>query len=1173
MVVFPFYIPLGKDWLRSYRLDLWALLLPWSIIVGGACLISENPWDLTLSYFFIWLMGAGLICYLSSQVEQEERAHLRAESALIDTEAKFRTLVEQAITGIYIIQDGKMAYVNPKFCQMSGYAADEILALPSVLDLVFPEDRPLVAAKIKERLEGDLPEAHYSFRGQKKDGRLVDLEAHGIRTTIDGKPAIVGTLIDVTQVSQLMRSLEEAQKFLEKRVEERTLELLRSNDRLSREIAEHRRTAENLRIAEVRVRALFHNMPSGVAVYRAVDDGRDFTFLDVNQAAERIDGIAAAQVIGRSVLEVFPGAREFGLVAVLQRVWRSGQPEFFPLACYQDERISGWRENYVYKLPSGEIVAIYDDVTSRVEQEKVLRENEERLQLVLEGSNDGFWDFDVNSGRIEYSRRLTEMLGYYPDEIVPHRTAWRALIHPEDHGLVLEALNRHLAAEIPLFEAELRVLTKSGAWKWIWVRGKVVIRDDGGRPQRVAGIVTDISDRKGTETELHRLSEELERRVRDRTAELAVRNVQLQEEIEERHRAEQALQEHFHLLQTLIDTLPHPIFYKDIQGHYLGCNTAFESLAGLARQEIIGKKSEDIWLPEFAAASREREVLLLQSPGCQTYETTFARPDGTRRDFLVSKATFSLVNGSTAGLVGVAMDITARKHAEAERLRLAAVIEQSNDGVIITDPQGLIQYVNPAFERLRGCRREDVQGKAVCSVCSYEGRRSADNIWKVILRGETFSGRVRVHCQNGRLLELDVKISPLRDEADKIISFLGVEQDVTQAVQMEQQLRQAQKLQAIGTLAGGIAHDFNNILFPIIVDSDMALIEMSPDSPLRDKLDRIHRASLRASQLVKQILSFSRQRESKPGAIDLHPIIAETLKFLWASLPATITIQSRIVPHLGLVEADATEMHQVVMNLCTNAAQAMGEYGGILTLTLAKVQVEEEIVGFPMTVRPGSYLQLTVQDTGAGMDPETLERIFEPYFTTKEVNLGTGLGLAVVHGIIQSSQGAITVVSKRGQGTAVAVYLPCLEGAAPEESQRETPAPTGREHILLVDDEPDVLAALCSLLTHLGYKAVAVPDSREALARFEASPEAFDLVITDQTMPQLTGLELAAAIHRRKLGVPIILCTGYSDHVTPEKVETAGIAEILKKPTSPAQIAGVIRRALKQAHNNADDLQ
>jgi len=1163
MSAFPLVVMPNKGWPRSTRLDLWMLLVPWSVIVLVDYLIPETSWELSLGHLVIWLTGVGVICYTNTQLGQEERAYLRAQRALTDTEAKFRTLVEQAIAGIYIVQDGSLIYVNPRFCQISGYTADEILALPSISDLVFPDDRPLVESKIKERLEGDLPEAHYSFRGQKKDGSLVYLEAHGIRTMIEGKPAIVGTLIDVTPVTQLMRNLEEAHNFLERRVEERTLELLRSNDRLSRETAEHRQTAENLAIAEARVRSLFQNMPSGVAVYQAVDDGREFLFLDVNGAAERIDGITAPEVMGKSVLKVFPGAKEFGLFEVLQRVWRTGQPETLPLACYQDERITGWRENYVYKLPSGEVVAIYDDVTQRVEHERALRENEERLQLVLEGSNDGLWDFDLVTGLIQFNRRWAEMLGYDPAEVDPGVEFWQTLIHPDDTARVHEAVEAHWAGQTPQCVVEYRLKTKSGGWKWVLGRSKVVARDGRGRPLRMTGTATDITDRKRAEEKLFETYQSLENRIRERTIELAARNAQLQQEIEERQRAEKALQEHVHLLQTLINTLPNPIFYKDVQERYLGCNTAFELLTGLQRQEIIGKTAEEIWPPEIAAVFREHDAALLQSPGCQTYETTFVGPGGASRDFLISKATFSLANGSSAGVVGVAMDITERKRSEAERLRLAAAIEQSHDGVIITDPHGLIQYVNPAFEGLRGCRREDVQGKTVCSICAYEDQGSSDSIWKVILRGETFSGRVRVRWREGRALELEVKISPLQDESGRVISYVGVEQDVTQAVQMEQQLRQAQKVQAIGTLAGGIAHDFNNILFPIIIDSDMALREVAPDSPLREKLDRIHRASLRASELVRQILSFSRQREIKPGTIDLHPIIAETLKFLRASLPATINIQSHIAPHLGVVEADPTEMHQLVMNLCTNAAQAMAEQGGILTVTLTKVQVEAEIVGFPMTVKPGSYLLLTVQDTGTGMDQEILERIFEPYFTTKEVNLGTGLGLAVVHGIVRSCHGAILVASKPNQGTTFAVYLPCQEGDAPEEAEGETPALTGREHILLVDDEPDVLATLRSLLFRLGYTAVAVSDPWEALARFEASPAAFDLVITDQTMPQLTGLELATMIHRLKPDIPVILCTGYSDQVTPGKVETAGIAELVQKPMPPVQLAVVIRKALQ----------
>ena len=384
---------------------------------------------------------------------------------------------------------------------------------------------------------------------------------------------------------------------------------------------------------------------------------------------------------------------------------------------------------------------------------------------------------------------------------------------------------------------------------------------------------------------------------------------------------------------------------------------------------------------------------------------------------------------------------------------------------------------------------------------------------------------------------------------------------------LESQLRQAHKMEAIGTLAGGIAHDFNNILTPIIMFSEIAQRELAEDSPIRPYLDQVLKSSKRASDLVKQILTISRQTERKHVFMELGPLVKESLKLLRASLPATIEIQQDLNPEEGWILADPTEIYQVVMNLCTNAAHAMEETGGVLGVRLKNVNLDQPVSAFGLDLKPGPYLSLAIRDSGHGIPPDIFERIFEPYFTTKGIGEGTGLGLALVHSIARSSGGGIDVVSEPGKGTTIQVFFPLLKNTDQVESEQVMPMPRGSERILLADDEPDIVAAVKIILEKLGYQVETFNNGQEALEAFWADPERFDLVFTDQTMPQLTGMELAQEIIKVRPHLPIVICTGFSEAITPEQVQSQGIVELLLKPLTPDKLADAVRRGLDTRKN------
>jgi PAS domain S-box-containing protein len=398
-------------------------------------------------------------------------------------------------------------------------------------------------------------------------------------------------------------------------------------------------------------------------------------------------------------------------------------------------------------------------------------------------------------------------------------------------------------------------------------------------------------------------------------------------------------------------------------------------------------------------------------------------------------------------------------------------------------------------------------------------------------------------------------------------ALLGFVLDISEAKALRSQLLQSQKMEAIGTLAGGIAHDFNNLLFPILVNTEMILENLPPDSPLNRPMTRVFKACERAIDLVKQILVFSRKEERELSPVRLTPLIDDSLRLLRSSLPATIEMRQHLDSTNDTVLADLTQIQQVLINLVTNASHALGDREGVIDISLCEVDGDEARGVLPPNLGPGPYLQLTVKDNGHGMDAATKERILDPYFTTKKPGEGTGLGLAVVHGIVKRHKGAITVESEPGKGSSFHIFLPRAEGVALKETRDSVPLPLGRERILLVDDEAEIVATLKQMLESLGYRVTAFTGSAAALETFRTQPEDFDLVITDQTMPHLTGEELAGKMLGLRPDLPIILCTGFSEAVFPEMAGDMGIREIIIKPISTRVMAETIRRVLAPKHD------
>ena len=376
-------------------------------------------------------------------------------------------------------------------------------------------------------------------------------------------------------------------------------------------------------------------------------------------------------------------------------------------------------------------------------------------------------------------------------------------------------------------------------------------------------------------------------------------------------------------------------------------------------------------------------------------------------------------------------------------------------------------------------------------------------------------------------------------------------------------MQQSQKMESIGTLAGGIAHDFNNILSAILGYTQLTQMNITDEKTVLGYLHQVENACNRAKELVKQILAFSRKGEIEKKPVDIALIIKEALKLLRASLPTTIEIQTEVQSNLGTVLADPTQIHQVLMNLCTNASHAMRKEGGVLRVTLEVITLDPHDKVLHPNLKPGNYFRLSVSDTGCGISPDVVPRIFDPYFTTKEVGEGTGLGLSVVHGIVQSHGGAIDLKTQLNVGTTFYVYFPCLQEEVTEVKSLKTKhLPKGTETILFLDDEKDLVEIGSKMLTELGYSLETRLDPLEALAIFRDNPERFDIVITDMTMPRMTGEKLSKEIMKIRKDIPIILCTGFRQELTQKQLLEAGIKSVIMKPLTVTELAKTVRDVL-----------
>lgn len=637
-----------------------------------------------------------------------------------------------------------------------------------------------------------------------------------------------------------------------------------------------------------------------------------------------------------------------------------------------------------------------------------------------------------------------------------------------------------------------------------------------------------------------------------------------------RARSERELRDSEQRFRTLFDNAQDGLLVADpaTMCFFTG-NRSILRMLGYTPEELTALSVGDIHPPEAMPHIVKRFRKIAAGEATRAEAIPVRRKDGSIFFADISSSLVTLNNKPY--VLGSFRDITAQKKAAEERLRLFAAVEQASEFIAMLDADGSFRYINPSGQRMFGYTLDEVYGKdAFITDKGMYAPSFYREIWDVISGGKDWIGRLTCKRRDGTVMEVEQHISPVRNPDGSIACFLSIGRDITNELRLEQALRQAQKMEAIGTLAGGIAHDFNNILSVITGYAQMLLSASAEGSREETGMVEILRAGRRARDLVRQILTFSRQTEQERKPVHIAPVIKETLRFLKSSLSSSIVMEQQIESEADVVMADPTQIHQIIMNLCTNAAHAMKERGGILRVTLAPVELgEHDCIELP-ELKPGPFVRLSVSDTGQGMRQDVIERIFDPYFTTKPQGEGTGLGLSVVHGIVKQHSGAIRVASTVGAGTCFDLWFPRVTATADIPMDERRPVQGGSGRILFVDDDPAVVKMGHEMLERLGYSVVGLTGSQAALEVFSAAPDRYDLLITDKTMPGMNGFDLAAAIRYKRPDLPVIMITGFSDAEDPDHAHRLGIQEFVMKPLVLHEIAEIIGRLLRPDAGNLE---
>ncbi len=1154
----------------------------------------------------IYPAATWLVCLLF--LDQESR--VSAEQALRESEERYRAVFNNAAIGIDMLdRDGKISQVNSALSEMLGYTEDELKKL-TFEEITYPDDRQIS----KENLDSLIMRERDSYRLEqrylRKNGEVVwgDLSTSCIKDANGNHIGAIGVIADITK---------------------------------------RKRTEELLSMTAQRYHAILSSMYGGVLV-ASEEERVNFVnqafcdLFDIQDPPDKLHGFTPPEIIQR-IKNAFAEPDE--AINRIQTLVDRGLPVKGEEITLNDGRtlIRDFVPLFIDGRRYGRLW-LHNDITER----KLAEERYQRISSLTSDiayscrkSTDAAYSIDWITGATERT------LGYSVDEIKALK-CWRNLVVDDD----LPVFDSHVTGIPPgtSDSCELRVLHKDGSIVWISSFAQCVLESGSPDSLILYGGLVDITDLK---------------------------------------RAEMSLLESNAFLDTLINAIPLPIFYKDTDGRYSGFNKSFEEFFGQTQEELVGKTVFDMYPREFAEIFHAKDLELLNNPGVQVYESQITNVDEVVHDIIFHKSTYSDSDGNVLGLIGVIVDITEPKRVRQELLQsefrfskaeliaglgnwevnlstkkvtvsdgarkiygvgqqeltladirkfplpeyrssldtelttlvrdgapydiefkirranddqivdirsiahydseknsvfgtihditnlryaeesyrlLFAAIEQAAEGVIITDATGVIKYVNPAEEAVTGYSSDELTGrKANIFKSDKQDDNFYGNLWQTINAGKIWSGRFINKKKDGTEYHEDATISPVYNTSGKLTNFVALKRDVSKQIELQEQLFQAQKMEAVGTLAGGVAHDFNNLLQVVLGYSDLMLERKQEEDPDYADLQQIYQAGKRGADLVSALLTFSRKVETKYVPVDLNQEVTSVRSLLSRTIPKTVNINLHLKGNLESINADLSQVGQVLMNLGVNARDAMPD-GGTLSIETGMVELDEEYCQEHIESKPGSYVLLMVSDTGQGMDKETISRIFEPFFSTKEPGKGTGLGLAIVHGIVKQHGGHIACESEPGLGTTFKIYFPAMEKERnPDIPTMESAIPRGTETILLVDDDEAIRNLGVRLLNQFGYKVITADDGKKALEIYQREGDGVSLVILDLIMPVMDGKNCLEEILRINPNAKVVVASGYSDGGSSDGVMVAGAKGFVQKPYNMRQFLTTIREILGES--------
>jgi PAS domain S-box-containing protein len=926
---------------------------------------------------------------------------------------------------------------------------------------------------------------------------------------------------------------------LQQMVAQRTQELFKVNQALRQEIEQRKKAESWLKESEERFRSVAENSIVGIAI---IDEERRAVY--VNREFCQRSGYSYDELIGSDVS--FMLAEESVLMA-LDRFQRRQQGESVPdhyevhFLRKDGQKRLGEVKSTVYRDLHGKTNTLFQvmDITDKRAAEASLALSEEKYRTIIENMHDVIYVYAVDFSMVYVSPNVKQY-GYSSEEVVNFHIL--QYVHPDDQAMVMGTAARSVS-QGESASIVFRVFTKAGDIRIVEDNARAV-RDANGSITCVIGVLRDITERK---------------------------------------KAEDALVLAVQQLNDIIDFLPDATFVINTDKKVISWNRAMEEMTGVKKEEMIGQGDHKYTIPFYGQRRKqlldlidmtdeelEAKYKFVKRIGRTLYAEAYAPAlyGGKGAYIFMAGTPLFDTHGRRVGAIESIRDITDRKDIE-EKYR--NIFENALDGIYQTTMEGRFLSVNPAFARMLGYDSPEELISSVEDIARriYVQPELRSEYLRILMEfGVVHNYEAEFFRKDGSRIWGALTARIVRDADGRIRYLEGIAKDITERKLLEKQFFESQKIEAIGTLAGGVAHDFNNILGAIIGYTELAISEDQKEI----KEQHLHQAlkgAERAKDLVRQILTFSRKESHEKKPLDLKLLLKEAIKFLRASIPSTIEIRQHLTKESCDILADPTHMHQIIMNLCSNATHAMKRTGGVLNIELSNVEMVSGRLPMLNDLKPGHYANLTISDTGHGIDPGLQHRIFDPFFTTKSREEGTGLGLSVVYGIVKAHNGTINFYSETDKGATFNIYLPLIiHSETTKKADKSKPVTGGTERILFVDDEPALVALGTRMLSTIGYEVTGVTSSVDALHLIINEPQRFDLVITDMTLPKMTGIVLARKILKVRPGIPIILCSGTREQETEEKAKSLGIKAYLTKPLSVRELSRVIRDTLDGHEQN-----